>query len=137
MDAIQAARELGKAIQADERCRAYFEAKEANDRDAELQVLINDFNRKRQLMQIEMQKPEEEKNSEQLQKLNKEMQESYGNVMKNANMANFVIVKGAFDQLLEEVNTIISLCCEGEDPDTCDPHSGGCSGSCSTCGGCG
>lgn len=137
MNAIQAARELGKAIQADERFRDYVEAKEANDQDAELQVLINDFTKKRQLMQIEMQKPEEEKNSEQLQKLNKEMQDSYGNVMKNANMANFVVVKSAFDQLLEEVNTIISLCCEGEDPDTCDPNGGGCSGSCSTCGGCG
>lgn len=135
MDAIKAARELGKAIQADERYVAYTKAKEANDADAKLQVLINDFNRKRQLMQIEMQKPEEEKNSETLQKMNKEMQDSYGEVMKNPNMANFVIIKGALDQLLEEVNTIISLCCEGEDPDTCEPS--GCTGSCATCGGCG
>ncbi|MCM1333520.1 MAG: YlbF family regulator [Bacteroides sp.] len=138
MNAIEAARELGKAIQADERYRAYLEAKEANDRDEQLQVLIHDFNRKRGLMQVEMQKPESEKDAGQLQKLNKEMQDSYGNVMKNANMANFVVVKTAFDQLLEDVNTIIALCCEGDDPETCDPReSGGCSGSCSTCGGCG
>lgn len=137
MDAIQAARELGRAIQADERYRAYLEAKAANDADAELQVLINDFTKKRQLLQIEMQKPDEEKSSELLQRLNKEMQDSYGNVMKNANMANFAVVKSAFDQFLEDVNTIISLCCEGEDPDTCDPRGGGCGGSCATCGGCG
>ena len=83
-----------------------------------------------------MQKPDAEKDSEKLQKLNREMQECYGNVMKNVNMANFVVVKGALDKLLEDVNMIISMCCEGEDPDTCEPMAHGCSGSCSTCGGC-
>jgi len=136
MDAIKAARELGKAIQADERFKAYAEAKAANDNDAELQKLIGEFNLKRQNVQYEMQKPDAEKDSEKLQKLNREMQECYGNVMKNVNMANFVVVKGALDKLLEDVNMIISMCCEGEDPDTCEPMAHGCSGSCSTCGGC-
>lgn len=135
MDAIKAARELGKAIQADERFKAYAEAKEANDNDAELQKLIGEFNLKRQNIQYEMNKPDSEKDSEKIQKLNREMQESYGDVMKNVNMANFVIVKGALDKLLEDVNMIISMCCDGEDPDTCE-ITAHCSGSCSTCGGC-
>ena len=37
MDAIQAVRELGKAIQADERYIEYAKAKKANDEDEELQ----------------------------------------------------------------------------------------------------
>ena len=36
MDAIQAVRELGKAIQADERYIEYAKAKKANDEDEEL-----------------------------------------------------------------------------------------------------
>lgn len=136
MDAIKAARELGKAIQADPRYKEYVEAKEANDKDEELQKLIGEFNLKRQNVQLEMQKPESEKDEEKLRKYNKEMQDCYADVMKNVNMANFAIVKNALDQLLNEVNMIIAMCCEGEDPDTCEPHSSGCSGSCSTCGGC-
>ncbi|MGN0589611.1 MAG: YlbF family regulator [Ruminiclostridium sp.] len=137
MDAIKAARELGKAIQADPRYKEYVAAKEANDKDEELQRLIGEFNLKRQNLQMEMHKPQEEQNEEKLQKFNKEMQECYNDVMKNVNMANFTIVKNAVDQLLNEINMIIAMCCEGEDPDTCDPHAhGSCSGSCSTCGGC-
>lgn len=136
MDAIKAARELGKAIQADERFKAYTEAKNANDNDEELQKLIGEFNLKRQNIQYEMQKPDSEKDSEKIQKLNTEMQECYGKVMGNVNMANFVIVKNALDKLLEDVNMIISMCCEGEDPDTCEITAHACSGSCSGCSGC-
>ena len=135
MDAIQATRELGKAIQADQCYKDYEAAKQANDSDEALQKLIGDFNLKRQSLQYELQKPDAEKDSEKIQKLNKEMQDAYGDVMKNVNMANFVIVKSALDNKLEKVNMIISMCCEGEDPDTCQPTHG-CSGSCSTCGGC-
>ena len=37
MDVIQMTRELGKAIQQDDRYTAYMLAKQANDNDAELQ----------------------------------------------------------------------------------------------------
>ena len=138
MDAILAARELGKAIQADPRYKDYVAAKEENDKDEKLQELIRIFNGKRRDMQAEMNKPEEEQDAERLQLLNREMQSSYGDLMRNVNMANFAVMKNALDQLLNEVNMIISMCCEGEDPDLCDPHAAhGCTGSCSTCGGCG
>ncbi|MBQ8902909.1 MAG: YlbF family regulator [Oscillospiraceae bacterium] len=135
MDSIKAARELGKAIQADPRYIDYVNAKEANDKDEELQNLIGEFNLKRQSIQYEMNKGDE-KDADKIAKLNTEMQECYGKVMGNVNMANFVIVKNALDKLLEDVNMIISMCCEGEDPDTCEPAAHACSGSCSTCGGC-
>ena len=48
MDAITAARELGKAIQADPRYKDYVAAKAANDADDGLQKLISDFSAKRQ-----------------------------------------------------------------------------------------
>lgn len=134
MDVIKSARELGKAIQADERYKDFNAAKIANDNDENLQKLIGDFNITRSNLQMEMSKPDDQKDKEKMESLNTKMQEQYEDVMKNVNMANFVIMKNAMDNLLQEVNTIISLCCEGEDPDTCEAHS--CSGSCSTCGGC-
>ena len=44
MDIIEAARNLGAAIQQDERYKKYIEAKKANDADEELQELIGEFN---------------------------------------------------------------------------------------------
>ena len=135
MDAITAARELGKAIQADQRYKDYVAAKAANDADEALQGLISDFSAKRQLLSVEMQKEQSEQDAEKIRVMNKDMQDAYGEVMKNVNMANFAVVKNALDILLNEVNMIISLSCEGEDPDTCDPHaSHGCGGNCGSCG---
>lgn len=138
MDALQAARELGKAIQADQRYKDYVAAKESNDADEALQGLISDFSAKRQRLQVEMSKEAGEQDGEKIRMMNKEMQDAYGEVMKNVNMANFAVVKNALDILLNEVNMIISMSCEGEDPETCDPHANhGCGGNCGSCGGCG
>ena len=136
MDAIKAARELGKAIQNDERYKGYVAAKLANDKDESLQQLIGEFNLKRENLRLQMEKPESEQDSEKLQKLNKELQACYEKVMGNPNMANFAVMKGALDQFLQEIQGIISLCCEGEDPDTCQYRPAGCTSDCSTCGGC-
>lgn len=136
MDAIKAARELGKAIQADERYVRYNEAMKANDTDMELQELIGEFNLARQNVALEMSKSKEEQNKEKLDTQNKEMQRLYTLVMQNEHMADFTMAKADMDKLLQEVNGIIALCCDGEDPDTCEVQAGGCSGSCSTCGGC-
>ena len=136
MDAVKAARELGKAIQNDERYKGYVAAKQTNDKDEALQQLIGEFNLKRENLRLQMEKPKNEQDSEKLQKLNKELQQCYEKVMGNSNMANFAVMKGALDQLLQEVQGIITLCCEGEDPDTCQARPAGCTSDCSTCGGC-
>lgn len=135
MDAIKAARELGKAIQNDERYKAYVEAKKANDSDEELQQLIGEFNLKRQNLQLEMNKPDDSRDEEKVKRLNTELQQQYVKVMGNHNMANYTVMKEAVDKLLQEIQGIISLCCDGEDPDTCE-YTASCSGDCSTCGGC-
>ena len=134
-DLLEMAKQLGKELQKDARYLAFRKASADNDADEALQQLIGEFNLKRQNIQYEMNKGDE-KDADKIAKLNTEMQECYGKVMGNVNMANFVIVKNALDKLLEDVNMIISMCCEGEDPDTCEPAAHACSGSCSTCGGC-
>ncbi len=134
MDAIKAARELGKAIQADERFIAYNEARIANDNDEELQNLIGEFNLKRQQLGLEMSKSPEEQDKEKIEAANKEMQRLYALVMQNEHMADFTMAKQGMDKLVNDINQIIGMCCDGEDPDTCEISS--CTGSCSTCGGC-
>ena len=63
-----------------------------------------------------------------------ELKKIYGEVMSNEHMAAFNTAKQAMDAMMNEVTTILIMCVNGEDPDTCNPHS--CGGSCATCGGC-
>lgn len=133
MDIIKMARELGKAIQQDERYTAYMAAKDANDKDEELQKLIGDFNLKRMNINQEMSNPE--KSEERLKKLDEELKEIYAQIMGNDGMIAFNTAQNELEQLIGDVNQIITMCANGEDPDTCQVQHG-CSGSCSTCGGC-
>lgn len=138
MDAIQAVRELGKAIQADERYIEYSRAKKVNDEDTELQNLIGEFNLIRQNAAMEYNKPEEEQNKEKLADLNAKMQEAYEKVMANENMALFTVAKAGMDELMGQVNTVLTLVLQGADPETCPTtQPTGCTGSCASCGGCG
>lgn len=134
MDAIKAARELGKAIQQDERYIAYNQAKINNDNDEELQKLIGEFNLKRQQLGLEMSKGADEKDEAKIEETNKEMQKLYALIMQNEHMAEFTMAKQGMDKLVNDVNAIIGMCCDGEDPDTCEISA--CTGSCATCGGC-
>ncbi len=133
MDIIKMTRELGKAIQQDEKYKAYMAAKEANDNDAELQKLIGDFNIKR--MNINQAMSGENKDSNRLKELDEELKALYADIMGRDNMIAFNTAQNELEQLISDVNQIISMCANGEDPDTCQ-ISHGCSGSCSTCGGC-
>lgn len=138
MDAITAVRELGKAIQADERYIEYARAKKANDEDEALQELIGEFNLIRQNASMEYGKPEEQQNKEKLAKLNADMQAAYEKVMTNENMAQFTMAKAGMDELMNQINTVLTLTLQGADPETCPTEQPtGCTGSCATCGGCG
>ncbi|MCH5195254.1 MAG: YlbF family regulator [Oscillospiraceae bacterium] len=137
MTVIEAARALGKVVQADERYIAYAKAKEANDKDEELQNLIGEFNLIRQNVALESEK--EEADAEKVKELTVKMQSAYEKVMTNENMALFTVAKQGMDKLMSEINTILTYSVEGMDPETCPsaPPSAECSGSCSGCKGCG
>ena len=118
-----AARALGKAIQADPRYQAYHAAKKANDADEALQQEIQEFNLKRMSYQRETERLAEQQNPERIQKLEQKIQELYLSINANANMAAFEAAKQAMDGMMQEVDMILTLCANGEDPDTCG---GGC-----------
>ncbi|MCL2636876.1 MAG: YlbF family regulator [Oscillospiraceae bacterium] len=137
MNPIQAARELGKAIQADDRFKAYFTAKEKNDGDEALQNLIGEFNLQRENLSMELSKAEGEKKQGKIDELNEKMRGTYAEIMSNENMRAYSGAKAEFDQMLNGVNQIVAMCCEGADPETCEPAAKGCGSGCGSCGGCG
>ncbi|MBQ8079654.1 MAG: YlbF family regulator [Oscillospiraceae bacterium] len=135
MNVLELARQLGHAIQQDERYIAYTLAKQANDEDEALQNLIQAFELKR--MELQMALGKEEKDQEAIAQLNDVVKEIYQRIMQSPRMMVYNAAKQGYDQLQNEVNTIISMSLSGADPDQIDPETAGCTGSCSTCGGCG
>ncbi len=135
MGVIKAARELGKAIQADERFIRYIKARMANDGDEELQKKIGEFNLIRMQLGEEMNK-EESGDKDRIAELNKKLRQAYSEIMINEGMAEYNEAKSEFETLVSQMNVIIDKCISGEDPDTCDFEAANCSGDCSACGGC-
>lgn len=136
MNVIEKARELGVLIQKDERYAAYYTAKEANDKDEELQSMINEFNMKR--MQLNAEVSKETKDEERLAELDDSIKSLYGTIMANENMINYNKAKSDMDSLLNQINMIITYSANGEDPLTCpcEEVNVSCGGNCSSCGGC-
>lgn len=134
MNVTELSRELGKLIQADERYIAYHHAKKVNDEDEALQDMIGEFNLKRVSLNNEMSKLD--KDQIKLSVLDAEIKHLYGEIMANENMAAFTEAKEEMDAMLAEINAIITMSANGEDPATCTPPTAGCSGGCDTCGGC-
>lgn len=133
MDIIEMTRELGKALQADDRYTAYMLAKQANDNDTVLQALINGFENMR--LQLNEELAKDDKDTDRIKELDEGIKSNYKQIMSNKNMIVFTAAQNSLESLVNNMNQIITMCANGENPDTCQPSS--CTGSCATCGGCG
>ena len=135
MTVIEMTRELGKVIQQSDEYKKLEAARAASDNDAELQDKIENFNLVRMKMDIETSKPEPDQNK--LSSLNEELMTIYTDVMGSENMIAFNSANEVIDALMSNVTSILTAAVNGEDPATFDPEAAACTGSCSTCGGCG
>lgn len=133
MNVIDKARELGRAIQQDERFIRYAKARLQNDSDSELQDAIGQFNIVR--MELDREVGSDNKDDLKVQELNEKLRKVYSDIMSFPAMVEYNTAKAELDSMVNEVNVIISKCIDGEDPDTCDTSSA-CTGSCASCGGC-
>lgn len=133
MSVIEKTRELGKAIQSDERFIRYAKARLENDSNEELQEAIGKFNITR--MELDKEVTAEEKNEQKVTELNEKLRKIYGEIMSSSAMVEYNTAKAELDIMVNEINAIISKSLDGEDPETCDT-SMGCTGSCDSCGGC-
>ena len=129
------ARELGAAIQQDERYAKFVAAREANDKDTGLAELMS----KIQLIQISYQHEAAKENADEgkLKAYDEEFRGVYSEIMQNQNMRNYEMARQAIDDMMNYLTGILALCVNGEDPATCDPtaHNDACGGDCSCCGG--
>ena len=134
MSTLDIARQLGVEIQKDERYKKYLAAKLKNDNDPELQAAIGEFNIARMALDNEIQKGEN-KDEKKVAEINDQLRAAYTKVMSNQSMAEYNNAKVYVDELVNEIEAIISAAISGEDPMTVDVHAN-CTHDCSTCGGC-
>lgn len=133
MGIIEATRNLGVEIQKDERFIRFIKAKLANDNDETLQNQIGEFNTIR--MNLDKEMNAETQDEAKIRELNEKLREIYTAVMSSKTMLEYNTAKADVDAMLNDINSIIMQCVEGEDPMTAEPQTA-CTGSCSTCGGC-
>lgn len=133
MDIIEMTRELGKAIQKDDRYLNMQLASQNCEDDQQLQDLIGDFNLKR--LAINNETSNENADEEKLRTLNEELRHIYAQIMQNPNMTAYNVAREEMDGLMNRVTAIITKSVEGEDPEIAD-YEASCTGSCATCGGC-
>ncbi len=131
---LEMAKEIGHAIQQDERFVKLQMAQAAADDDAALQELIGEFNLKRMAINAEAAKPEAEQDVEKVKQLNAELREVYARVMANESMTAYNAAKTELDKIINGVGAIINMAAQGLNPDDYDEHQ--CGGNCSSCGGC-
>lgn len=133
-DILDMAKELGYAIQQDDRFIRTQLAQAAADEDEALQGLIGEFNLKRIAVNNETTKDEQDKDPDKIKRLDTELREVYAQLMANPHMAAYQKAKEELDGLVRQIGTIITLAAQGQDPE--DAPTGGCSGNCAGCSGC-
>lgn len=134
---IALTRKLGAAIQEDDRYLAFSAAREANANDSALNELIGKIN----LVQLSYQQEAEkgdDANEQKLSAYDEEFNGLYREVMLNANMVKYEAARTEVDEMMNYLVQILSLCVNGDDPETCEPpkEEHHCEGECSSCGGC-
>lgn len=132
MDIIKLTRELGKAIQADDRYAKFVAARETNEKDDELNELIG----KMQLIHMSYQHEasKEDANEQKLTAYEEEFMALREKIMNNQNMIDYEKARMDIDEMMNYIVAILTECIKGEDPETCEPpqeHS--CGGNCSSC----
>lgn len=130
---LEMAKELGHAIQANDRFVRVQMAQAAADEDEALQALIGEFNLKRMAINAEASK-EEGQDEAKMRTLNEELRAVYARVMANESMSAYNEAKTELDKVTNAIGAILNMAAQGLNPDEYDEHS--CSGNCSSCGGC-
>lgn len=135
MDVIELFKQAAAELQKDGRFVDLQNARNLNDNDEELQKQIGDFN----LARIELNAliNAENRDEKAITEANDKINRIYADIMQNESMIAYNEAKTEVDSLLAYINAIISAAVDGRDPMTVEqPNEGGCSGSCSSCGGC-
>ncbi len=134
-DIVYEFRLLAKKMQQDDRLIYLEQVKKKMDMDQELQELIQKFN----LIQFNYRTEavKEDKDDAKLAEMNDELISVYADIMANEFMVEYNECKTEVDKLTQLIQAIITAALNGGDPMIVEVPEGGCSGSCSSCSGCG
>lgn len=132
MSVYDLARQLGNELLETPEIKRVLEAKKVYEADTKAVKLIEDFNEFQKSYQQKMQNPELTK--EEYEALTKQVMEKSDAVKANAACSELINAEQAFNELLNQVFTIVTATISGEDPS--GECGGDCSsGCCSSCGG--
>ena len=134
-DVIYEFRLLAKKLQQDDRIVYLEQVKKKMDMDKELQAQIERFNTLQYEYRIESAK--ETPDQAKIQNINKEIISLYSDIMANEFMMEYNECKNDVDRMTQLIQAIITAAINGGDPMIVEVPEGGCSGSCSSCSGCG
>jgi len=129
---LELAQKLGQAIAESEEIQAFHEMEKIFNSDEEAQRVMNEYEAERAAMTVKAK--EGGMTPENLQLFQSEMKKSMDKLMANATVREYLEAKSNFNDIVKKVNAIISYCIQGEDEEMA--AEGGCSGNCSSCGGC-
>lgn len=120
---IEKTKELGALLQASAQVQRYNAAKAAYEADEDVQKLVKEYNLQRMNM---MNAGDDETRMAELEERVKGI---YNQVVASASMIEMQAAGQALQELLNQVNGVISFYVTGEEPNSCTHD-------CSTCGGC-
>ena len=127
MNVFEKAHELGAMIAESEEFKRVNEAREAQTADNDAALVLMNYNRKREQLIKEASEPGI--SNERMQEIRNEMEKEIDKLNQNKNIAEFMEAMQAFNDMMEQVNGIVGSY-------IAPPQEDGCSGNCSSCGGC-
>ena len=126
-DIFEKAKELGIMIAESEEFKTFKATEDAQLEDKEAVELMMEYHTTRETLNSKAVNPEITK--EEFESLKTEAQAAFDKIMANENIAAYVKAQQNFANMMEQINGILSYYVTGKD------NEGGCSGSCSSCGG--
>ncbi len=124
---IEKAKELGAMLQASEQMRRYNAAQAAFEADEKVQNLVKEYNLQR--MNMMNVSAEEDQDGARMAELEERVKGIYAKVMEAPTMIEMQAAGQALQELVGQINGVISFYVTGEEPTSCTHD-------CSTCGGC-
>ena len=126
MTVVDKANELGMMLKESSEYVRLQKAQVAQQSDTDAQLLLMNYNRKREELVKRAQK--ENITKDEMQEIRNEMQAEFDKLNQNANIVEFIDAMQQFNEMMDQVNHIVAS--------YVSPHEEGCNGSCSSCGGC-
>lgn len=127
MNVFEKAHELGSMIAESEEFKRVNEAREAQTADGDAALVLMNYNRKRDQLIKEASEPNI--SNERMQEIRNEMEKEVDKLNNNKTIAEFMEAMQAFNDMMDQVNGIVASYINPQEE-------GGCSGNCTSCGGC-